>query len=70
MQNAKCKMKELRCDYKYNQLGIVGAIHGAGVQWTPLRSRSTDRAGRRDYRPNWFYCTLRNGSFVNDPYKV
>ncbi len=24
------------------------ALEGAGVQWTPLRSRSTDRAGRRD----------------------
>ena len=23
---------------------------GAGVRWTPLRSRSTDRAGRRDRR--------------------
>ena len=23
---------------------------GAGVRWTPLRSRSTDRAGRRDHR--------------------
>ena len=30
---------------------FVGVIHGAGVRWTPLRSRSTDRAGRRDYDP-------------------
>ena len=30
---------------------INGLCHcGAGVRWTPLRSRSTDRAGRRDRR--------------------
>ena len=33
-------------------LVVVRARRGAGVQWTPLRSRSTDRAGRRDLEPS------------------
>ena len=40
-------------------LVVVRARRGAGVQWTPLRSRSTDRAGRRDLepsRPVWAYA--------------
>ena len=33
----------LQYDGMYYRIG-----EGAGVRWTPLRSRSTDRAGRRD----------------------
>ena len=38
-------------------------VEGAGVRWTPLRSRSTDRAGRRDLepsRPVWAYARAGN----------
>ena len=47
---------------------FVGVIHGAGVRWTPLRSRSTDRAGRRDYDPYKGYKISSKGRFVNRPY--
>ena len=43
----------MRPPYKIGGLlsSISKACHcGAGVRWTPLRSRSTDRAGRRDRR--------------------
>ena len=34
-----------------NTFSAIAPCHcGAGVRWTPLRSRSTDRAGRRDRR--------------------
>ena len=35
------------------------SLCGAGVRWTPLRSRSTDRAGRRDRRKVLFFYILR-----------
>ena len=31
---------------------------GAGVRWTPLQSRSTDRAGRRDTKRLWQSVSL------------
>ena len=38
------------CEYLWRADKLSFSCHceGAGVRWTPLRSRSTDRAGRRD----------------------
>jgi len=48
---------------------------GAGVHWTPLRSRSTDRAGRRDPSSPTFsvdklvyYCVF--GRVKTPPYHI
>ena len=50
------------CKYR----GVYGKptschCEGAGVRWTPLRSRSTDRAGRRDAKRLWQSVSLLRG---------
>ena len=34
---------------RFKSGGVCGEGWGAGVQWTPLRSRSTDRGGSREF---------------------
>ena len=36
--------------FAFRMTRFFSHCEGAGVRWTPLRSRSTDRAGRRDRR--------------------
>ena len=44
---------------RHSVLSLPRHCEGAGVRWTPLRSRSTDRAGRRDAKRLWQSAPLR-----------